>query len=232
MVKKLYAWVRSLLPGYSWVCLIGLILSQCMVFWATRIPLMFMEKIDLATALDARIPFRAPWVSIYILSFASWVITFFLLFRQRKEHVYRNSAAYFLTLAVTGVTFLLLPGAIERPEVTGTDFFSQLVKLVYLVDQPNNLCPSLHVICSYYCWRALWDTEGIPLWYRRFNFVFLILVCCSILFVKQHVVVDIPAAILVSELSLQLAKRLHWERLGYAVEKRLETRREPVENAR
>ncbi len=226
MLKRTVNRIRSLLPDYGWVCLIFLILVQCAVFWATRIPLMFMEKMDLSLPLDDRIPFRPVWISIYVLSFASWAITFFLLFRQRKDHVYRNSAAYFLTLVLTGATFLLLPGAIERPEVPGRDFFSFLTRLIYAVDQPNNLCPSLHVICSYYCWRALWDTESIPLWYRRFNFVFLLLVCCCILLVKQHVIVDIPAGVLVSELPLQLAKRFRWERLGYALEKRFRARRE------
>ena len=103
--------------------------------------------------------------------------------------------------------------------------FPWLTRVVYACDQPNNLCPSLHVVCSYYCWRAIWDTEGIPTWYRRFNFVFLLLVCCSILFVKQHVLVDIPAGVLVSEIPLQLAKRFRWERLGYALEKRIEAKR-------
>ena len=221
MYDRVKNWIVRLLPGYGWASVIFLVLTQCLVFWATRIPLMYMEKLDLATPLDALIPFRPGWVSVYVLAFASWAITFFLLFRQRKEHVYRNSAAYFVTLMVTGALFLLVPGEIRRPEVTGTGFFSGLTRLVYLVDQPNNLCPSLHVICSYYCWRAIFDTEGIPLWYRRFNFVFLILVCCSILFVKQHVIVDIPAGILVSELPLQLAKKHRWERAGFALEKKL-----------
>ena len=57
MIKKAFNWIRSLLPDYSWVCLLFLVLVQCIVFWATRIPLMFMEKIDLATAWDGRIPF-------------------------------------------------------------------------------------------------------------------------------------------------------------------------------
>ncbi len=221
MYKRIKNWIIRLLPGYGWVCLIVLVLFQCTVFWATRFPLMYMEKMDLSIPLDGLIPFRPAWISIYILSFASWAATFFLLFRQRKEHVYRNSAAYFLTLLLTGTMFLLLPGAIQRPEVTGTGFFAALTRLIYAVDPPNNLCPSLHVICSYYCWRALWDTEGIPLWYRRFNFVFLLLVCACILLVKQHVIVDIPAAVLVSEVPLQLAKRFRWERLGYALEKRV-----------
>ena len=221
MIKKGFNWIRRLLPDYGWVCFLFLVLCQILVFCATRIPLMYMEKMDLSIPLDAQIPFRPEWISIYVLSFASWAITFFLLFRQRKEHVYRNSAAYLLTLGLTVSAFLLMPAQMERPEVPGRDFFSWLTRFIYWVDQPNNLCPSLHVVCSYYCWRAIWDTEGIPLWYRRFNFVFLLLVCACILFVKQHVIVDIPAGVLVSEIPLQLAKRFRWERLGFAIENRL-----------
>ncbi len=225
MIKKTYKWIRSLLPDYSWVCFLFLVAVQIVVFCATRIPLMFMDKLDLSLPLDDRIPFRPVWIVIYVLAFVSWAVTFFLLFRQRKEHVYRNSAAYLLTLLLTGTVFMLVPGAMERPEVPGKDFFSWLTRFVYFMDQPNNLFPSLHVICSYYCWRAIWDTEGIPLWYRRFNFLFLLLVCASILLVKQHVFVDIPSGVLVAEVPLQLAKRFRWERLGYAIEKRMEAKK-------
>lgn len=225
MIKRFVNWIRSLLPGYSWPWLFFLIAVQCTVFCATRIPLMYMEKLDLSIPLDDLIPFRPAWVLIYVLAFASWTVTYFLLFRQRKEHVYRNCAAYFLTLVLTGTIFLLVPGAMERPQVPGQGFIPWLTRFIYFMDQPNNLFPSLHVICSYYCWRALYDTEGIPLWYRRFNFVFLLLVCCSILFVKQHVIVDIPAGMLVAEVPLQLARRFRWERLGYALEKRIEEKK-------
>ena len=221
MEKGIKNRILGLLPGYGWVCMIGLIACQVLVFCATRIPLQYMDKLDLSIPLDARIPFRPEWITIYVLSFASWLITFFLLFRQRREHVYRNSAAYFVTLLITFACFMLLPAELQRPEVPGKDFFSWLTRLVYAVDQPNNLCPSLHVVCSYYCWRCLYDTEGVPRWYRRFNFVFLLLVSASILLVKQHLVVDVPAALVASELPLQLARRFKWERLGFAVEKRI-----------
>ena len=51
--------------------------------------------------------------------------------------------------------------------------------------------------------------------------MFLLLVCASILLVKQHLVVDVPAGVLVSEIPLQLARRFKWERLGFAVEERV-----------
>ena len=213
--------IADLWPGYGWACFFVVLVVQLLVFYATRIPLLRRESVDLALAWDGLIPFRPEWIVIYVLSFASWAITFVPIFRQRRELVYRNATAYLVTLLVTGACFLLIPGAIERPEVTGSDFFSRLTRLVYAVDPPNNLCPSLHVICSYYCWRCLFEAEGVPRWYRRFNFVFLLLVCCSILFVKQHVIVDIPAGVAASEIPLQLSKRFRWERLGYAAEKRI-----------
>ena len=225
MGKRIVNWVRHLLPGYGWACFLFLAALQLLIYYPNRLLLPYMNKLDLSTVWDARIPFRPAWIVIYLLSFVSWAITFVLLFRQRKEHVYRNSAAYLLTLLITFACFMLMPATMEWPEVTGKDFFSCLVRLVYSVDQPYNLCPSLHVVCSYYCWRCLYDTEGIPLWYRRFNFFFLLLVCCSVVFVKQHLLVDIPAGILVSEIPLLLAKRFRWERLGYAAEKRYMARR-------
>ena len=221
MGKKLINRIVRLLPGYGWVSFLVVALIQGLVYWATRVPLAHMEKLDLSTPLDALVPFQPVWISVYVLSFVSWGVTLVLLFRQRRDHVYRNTSAYILTLLLTGALFLLLPAAIERPEVPGRDFFSWLTRLIYSIDQPNNLCPSLHVISSYYCWRCLYGTEGIPRWYRRFNFVFLLLVCACILFVKQHLFVDIPTAVLAAEIPLQLAKRFRWERVGFAVEGRL-----------
>ncbi len=221
MGKKTINRIRDLLPGYGWACFGAVAVVQSLTYWALRLLLGFVGTVDLSTPLDGMIPFCPAWMSVYVLSYASWFITLFLLLRQRREHVYRNIAAYLLTLLITGAMFLLLPVTMERPEVTGQGFFPWLARFIYSVDPPNNLCPSLHVVCSYYCWRCLFDTEGIPLWYRRFNFVFLLLVAASVLLVKQHLVVDVPAGVLVSEIPLQLARRFRWERAGFAIEKSL-----------
>ena len=206
-MQKIKNLLLRILPGYGWRCLLTLMALQLLVFDGTRIPLRFMERVDLSTPLDLLIPFRPEWIVIYVLSFLSWGVTFLILFRQEKEQVYRNSAAYFLTLLLTGAMFLLLPGTLVRPQVVGDDVFSRLTRLVYAADPPDNLCPSLHVICSYYCWRGLFGAKA-PKWYKGFNFVFLLLVCCSILFVKQHVITDIPVAILISEGTLQLCRQM------------------------
>ena len=119
MFKRIKNWIVKMLPGYSWPCLIVLVLFQCSVFWATRPILARVTPMDLSIPLDDLIPFRPAWILIYILSFASWFITFFLLFRQRREHVYRNSAAYFLTLLLTGAMFCCCPGPSSGPRSRG-----------------------------------------------------------------------------------------------------------------
>ena len=219
--------IADLMPAYSWACLGLVFLSQSLVFWATRPILAHLTPLDLSTALDGRIPFRPEWVSVYVLSFASWIVTMVLLLRgQQKQTIYRNTAAYLCTLLLTLILFLTVPAAIARPEVPGRDFFSFLTRVVYFFDQPNNLFPSLHVVCSWYCWRVIDGTEtGVPRWYKWFNLIFFLLVCASILFVKQHVAVDIPSGILVAEVPILLSRRFRWERAGLALEARILGRR-------
>ena len=50
--------------------------------------------------------------------------------------------------------------------------------------------------------------------------MFFLLVCCSVLFVKQHALIDVPAGIAVGELALQCGRVFRLERIGFAIEKR------------
>ena len=92
------------------------------------------------------------------------------------------------------------------------------MRFLYWIDSPTNLCPSLHVMISYFCWRGTFGCRKIPGWYKAFNFIFLLLVCCSILFVKQHALIDIPAAFVIGELALQLGRLLRLERIPFRIE--------------
>ena len=82
------------------------------------------------------------------------------------------------------------------------------MRWVYSVDAPKNLCPSMHVLATYFCWRGMWGQERIPGWIKWAGFVLVILVSLSILFIKQHAVVDIPVAVIVAEVALWAGRRL------------------------
>ena len=208
-------------PFYAWLCLAAMYLVQIPAFSGTQILLPYLPTHDLTTAIDRAIPFDARWIVVYYLSFVSWPVTGLLIISDDKKNGYRYAAVYILALVISAAVFLAYPCTMERAHLEGKGLFTQWVRFTYWMDNPVNLMPSLHVLFSYFCWRGTFGCRRIPLWYKWFNFCFFLLVCCSVLLVKQHVLVDIPAAILVGETSLQLGRALRLERIPYAIERAL-----------
>ncbi len=206
-------------PLYVWLCLAAMFTVQMLVFSGTRVFLPYLPAHVMTTSLDEAIPFIPQWVVIYFLSFVLWLVNGVWITAESKPHGYRFAFSYILALLISAAVFLLYPGTMARPELTGKGFFMDWMRFLYWIDSPTNLCPSLHVVITYFCWRGALGCRKIPLWYKWFSFAFLILVCLSILFVKQHALVDIPAGLIVAELALQLGRLLRIERIPYAIER-------------
>ena len=182
-----------------------MLLSQLLVFYPTRLLLPYLPAHRLETALDAAIPVRAEWVVIYFLTFVFWLASAVLLLSESPAYARRMERGYLIAMLICGVVFLTYPTTMTRPVPPDTGLFNILLRLLYEMDDPVNLCPSLHVLITYFCLRAAMGSRTVPKWYLPFSAVFLVLVCLSVLFVKQHVLIDIPSGILVGEISVQLA---------------------------
>ena len=180
---------------------------QMLTFYATRLFLKPEYLHDAATLLDLKIPFRPGWVIIYFLSYVSWIVNPLIILYDHKSLAYQFSVSYIVSLIFSAILFLLYPCTLERPSLEGQGLIMDMMRFLYAADPPTNLCPSLHVLITYFCFRGSQECHHLPTWVPYVNFVFLILVTLSILFVKQHVLIDIPAAILIAEFSLQLVKR-------------------------
>ncbi len=210
--------LKELFPLYVIICFIIVLSLDLLVFYATRPLLPLLQSHSLATQLDLSIPVMPGWVIIYFLSFLSWAITILWILKESKRYAYRLCGVFAMIMAVTLVCFLVYPVTIERPEITEPGFLNDMMRFLYKVDSPTNLCPSIHVIASYLCWRCTMDCKKIPKWYQWFNLMFLILVCFSILFVKQHFIIDIFTAIIISEAAIQIGRKIRIERIGYKIE--------------
>ena len=192
--------------------------AQLLCYYLTRLALPGLTLHILTGPLDARIPFSPPWVTVYFFAFPFWICTALLCLSESKPHAYRLCAAYVLAMLLSAVIFLLWPGTMERPEITGGSFFDQWMRFLYRVDSPTNLCPSLHVLITWFCWRGTLRCKGIPSWYKAASFAFFLCVCCAVAFVKQHALIDIPCGVLVGELALQCARLCRMERIPFRIE--------------
>lgn len=200
--------------------LLAALALNCAVFWLTRPFTAGAVHYDLSTGLDARIPFVPAFILIYVLAYVQWVLGYILIVRDSEALCYRVLAGEMLSKLVCCVLFLALPTAMARPEVTGTDVFSRLTGLIYALDSPDNLFPSIHCLESWLCFRGAIGAKSLSPAYKLGSLVFTLLVFASVVLVKQHLAVDILAGVLTAELGQLLAPVLHADALLARVNRR------------
>lgn len=193
------------IPRHVWPHMAVMLFSQLLVFYPTRLLLPYLPMHSMETALDAAIPLRAEWIVVYYLTFVFWLVSAVMILAESPAYARRTAKGYLVAMLISGVVFIVWPTTMSRPVPPDSGFFNLLLSRLYQIDAPVHLFPSLHVLITYFCIRAAMGSRIIPRWYFPAAWFFLVLVCLCILFVKQHVLADIPSAVLVAELSVQLA---------------------------
>lgn len=207
---------RKLLPDYAVIPAILWVIGQAIAFYATRVLNHFIYSgydkfYDLSISLDTVIPVVPQWVYIYILTYAFWVISFVLICRESKEMCCKALSAEMLGKIVCAVIFISLPTFIMRPEVEVNSLSTLLLNFIYKSDTPDNLFPSMHCSISYFATRYVLKCKKIPKWYKVLSVVMTVLICFSVVFTKQHVILDIPGALLMAEICSQISDRFNFK---------------------
>lgn len=160
---------------------------------------------NFTTSLDRAIPL-VPWTAaIYWGCYLFWAANYVLSVSVGQEEGMRFLKAHFLGESIGFACFVFLPTTMVRPEILEQDFSWQLLQLIYRLDTPDNLLPSIHCFASWLCWIGVRGKTTIPQWYQRTSLGIAVLVCISVLTVKQHILVDVFAGILLAEGSYWMA---------------------------
>ncbi|MBE6753573.1 MAG: phosphatidic acid phosphatase [Ruminococcaceae bacterium] len=190
----------QLLPAYSWLPLILCLVINVLSFQGTRLFTRGWYHYDISLPIDKLIPLRAEWVLIYVGCYFSWAASYWLIAREDMERSHRFFSAEIVGKLFCTAFFIFMPTIMVRPELQGDDLCTSLLRIVYASDTPDNLFPSLHCFASWMSWRGLVGCKKVPSWYRVFCFVLMFLVFASVLFTRQHLVLDIFGGIACAEL--------------------------------
>jgi membrane-associated phospholipid phosphatase len=150
---------------------------------------------SLATPLDARIPFIASTIWIYAWMFTAAFVPVFVVRCPRLFR--RTAAAYAAAIAVSLVFFAFFPvtsaGLRVSPDrLDVTRFTPWAVSVLYRIDPPYNLFPSLHLSIAVLAALASFKAA------RRLGaamFAGVALVAVSVCTVKQHFVLDVAGGV-------------------------------------
>ncbi|MCR4606205.1 MAG: phosphatidic acid phosphatase [Oscillospiraceae bacterium] len=162
--------------------------------------------------LDDLIPFNEFFVIFYVgwyaLVFGALAYTFFF----DVENFRKIQIFIMITQAIAMATYIIWPSRQDlRPEVfERSNFLTWLMGIIYGFDTSTGVCPSLHVAYSLgILSAALKDKILKPVW-KTLITAFVIMICLSVCFVKQHSAVDVFAALPVALIAEALVWKDYW----------------------
>jgi membrane-associated phospholipid phosphatase len=162
------------------------------------------NRIFLETPVDRALPvvpvFAIPYVSLIPYIGVSLIV--FLFFRVR---VYRSAAITMIIVWFISYAFyFFLQSYIARPQITGSDPFSGMIRSIYASDRPYNDFPSLHTslstIIAIHWWR-LDRRVGLP------AAIWTALIVASTVLVKQHYLADVAGGLVLAAVTSFLVMR-------------------------
>ncbi|MDH5656920.1 MAG: phosphatase PAP2 family protein [Spirochaetia bacterium] len=147
---------------------------------------------------------KIPFIPFFIYLYLSISFLFIIpLFRLTPDELHRMGRQALLITLTAGLVFYLFP-TVSGYQKTDAGIHSFIFKIVYLVDRPHNLFPSLHVayttliITSAVTWTNYKIDLILWIWY--------LFILSSVLLVHQHHLADIPAGILLAHFIKRLVK--------------------------
>lgn len=163
------------------------------------------------TAVDDMIPFN----EFFIIPYLAWhVLIVFIVFKMLindRECYYKLMRFLIYGSLICLCIFLIYPTYQDlRPETfQRSNIFTWGVSLIYMLDTPTNVSPSMHVAACLGLVFAIYDTKypvrSAQKWALN---VLVIAICASTMLLKQHSVIDVfiavPVGIIAGGLSFGL----------------------------
>lgn len=200
--------IYDIIPKYGLIPVIAVFAFNLITYYGTKLINSGMIHHDLTIELDNLIPLCVPFILIYICAFVQWVVGYVMISRESKEMCFYYLGAELIAKAICFIVFIIYPTTMARPEFTQTGLSGWILGIIYSVDAPTNLMPSIHCLESYLIARAAFKMKKASKSYRTIMVVASILIVASVLLVKQHVVLDVVTGVIVAEIGLAIARML------------------------
>ncbi len=203
--------LRKLVPTYAILPLCLTALTMLCSYQAAKLfQLIFgyENAVDITSAFDRATPFQPIWILAYIGSYFFWIYQYTTVAKESPAMACRLAVADGVAKLICLVFFVAFPTTNVRPELEGSGIGVFLTRLIYLLDTPTNLFPSIHCFVAWMGTRYLFACKHLR---RKWLTCILcligtLMVFLSTLLTKQHVLIDVIGGVTVAEIGCLVAR--------------------------
>ena len=148
--------------------------------------------------LDDLIPFNEWFVFPYLFWFVYLTGTILYTLLYDIEAFKKMSKFIIFTYSITIAIYLVFPTCQQlRPETFSRDnLLTRFMAGFYQFDTNTNVCPSIHVLGSFGALYGAWTSQRFSTTkWKVINVVITVSICLSTVFLKQHSILDVLAAL-------------------------------------
>jgi membrane-associated phospholipid phosphatase len=176
----------------------------------------FLERRETAIyvinfGIDKYIPFCEVFIIPYLMWFGYVAFTVLYLCLKDKEESDRLVAFLIIGMTIFIIVSAVFPnGHHLRPRVFARDnIFTKLIKILYSTDTPTNVLPSIHVYNSVGIMIAVMRSKCFKNRnvLKTFMMVLGVSIICSTVLIKQHSMLDVLLALLMSAIMYAVCYR-------------------------
>lgn len=185
----------------------GVILSYFFVYitWFTYLERTVTTKFHpIHSRLDDLIPFNEVFVIPYFLWFLYIFITVAYFLLTSKKDFYKCCANLFIGMTICLLIYTIWPNGhhlrVDLNSLGRHNIFITILSKLYRFDTATNVFPSIHVFNSVAAFIAINKCERLRRikWLQWSALLLTILICMSTVFLKQHSILDVFAALVLN----------------------------------
>ena len=210
---------NKILPRYTYIPLLTVLLFNTLVYNASKLITNNLFHYNFSSFLDSKVPLIPFFVLIYLLAYVQWIVGYIVIARESKEVCYRYCSADLIAKLLCLLCFLIIPTTMVRPELSNGGLLNSLLGIIYMLDAPVNLFPSIHCLESWMVFRGSLKCHKVSNSYRIIMLITALFVFLSTIFVHQHIIIDIFGGIIVCEIGIWFAYHFNTAKLFFNLEK-------------
>lgn len=148
-----------------------------------------------------------PFCEYFIIPYISWflyiaVACMFVLLKGTDSEYIKLGISLILGMSLSLTICMIYPNGLNlRPDdFPRQNIFSHLVSLIYSSDTSTNVFPSIHVFNSLAIHISISKLKALEnyKWVKNSSLILCILICLSTVFLKQHSVLDVLGAVILT----------------------------------